>query len=219
MGLRYKSVSFTSSGCRKRSAAKGLRSLFFFFFFRFWDSFGHFSVTFSDASVTFRHFLPDSFCRTPFAAGWFFVDSPCPQKRENLQKPWFFVRSNPPKSVFRVRLNQADSAWFGLTILFLVLGSQVHSLHLAAQTVKTCSVEQAKNARDSELLYQCSIFKAFLHSVRESWRRRGLTLPLRNAKKSGNIWTVDQTSPSRFATHRSVCRMIKFLASGRGVVG
>ena len=36
-------------------------------FFRFRDAFGHFSVTFSDASVTF---LPNSFCRTPFAAGW-----------------------------------------------------------------------------------------------------------------------------------------------------
>ena len=39
-------------------------------FFRFWDAFGHFSVTFSDASVTFFvTFLPNSFCRTPFAAG------------------------------------------------------------------------------------------------------------------------------------------------------
>ena len=34
--------------------------------FRFRDSFGHFLVTFSDAPVTF---LPNSFCRTPFAAG------------------------------------------------------------------------------------------------------------------------------------------------------
>ena len=52
------------SGCRKRSAAKGVRSLFF----RFRDAFGHFSVTFSDASVTFFvTFLPNSFCRTPFA--------------------------------------------------------------------------------------------------------------------------------------------------------
>ena len=39
-------------------------------FFRFRDSFGHFSVTFSDAFVTFFvTFLPDSFCRTPFASG------------------------------------------------------------------------------------------------------------------------------------------------------
>ena len=39
-------------------------------FFRFRDAFGHFSVTFSDAFVTFFvTFLPDSFCRTPFAAG------------------------------------------------------------------------------------------------------------------------------------------------------
>ena len=48
-----------SSGCRKRSAAKGVRSLFFVF--------GILSVTFSDASVTFFvTFLPNSFCRTPF---------------------------------------------------------------------------------------------------------------------------------------------------------
>ena len=44
----------------------GKRSSIIFFVFR--DAFGHFSVTFSDASVTFfRHFfaellLPDSFC-------------------------------------------------------------------------------------------------------------------------------------------------------------
>ena len=31
-------------------------------FFRFWDAFGHFSVTFSDAFVTFSSL----FCRTPF---------------------------------------------------------------------------------------------------------------------------------------------------------
>ena len=48
------------SGCRKRRWAKGVRSFFFVF--------GHFSVTFSDASATsFVTFLPDSFCRTPFA--------------------------------------------------------------------------------------------------------------------------------------------------------
>ena len=47
------------SGCRKRSAAKGVRSLFCFR-----DAFGHFSVTFSDASVTFFvTFLPNSFAR------------------------------------------------------------------------------------------------------------------------------------------------------------
>ena len=35
-------------------AAKGVRQKDFdHFFFCFWDSFGHFSVTFSDASVTF----------------------------------------------------------------------------------------------------------------------------------------------------------------------
>ena len=39
-------------------------------FLRFRDAFGHFSVTFSDASVTFFvTFLPNSFCQTPFASG------------------------------------------------------------------------------------------------------------------------------------------------------
>ena len=39
-------------------------------FFRFRDAFGHFLVIFSAASVTFFvTFLPNSFCRTPFAAG------------------------------------------------------------------------------------------------------------------------------------------------------
>ena len=46
----------------------GKRSSITFFGFR--DAFGHFSVTFSDASVTFFvTFLPNSLCRTPFAAG------------------------------------------------------------------------------------------------------------------------------------------------------
>ena len=55
-------MKFGKSRCRKRSAAKGVRSLFFVF--------GTPSVTFSDAFVTFFvTFLPDSFCRTPFAAG------------------------------------------------------------------------------------------------------------------------------------------------------
>ena len=36
-------------------------------FFRFRDSFGHFLVTFSDTFLV--TFLPNSFCRTPFAAG------------------------------------------------------------------------------------------------------------------------------------------------------
>ena len=53
-----------------QGAAKGVRQKEFDHFFRFRDAFGHFSVTFSDASVTFfRHFLPNSFCRTPFASG------------------------------------------------------------------------------------------------------------------------------------------------------
>ena len=39
------------------------------FLFCFQDSFGHFLVTFSDASDTFFvTFLSNSFCRTPFAA-------------------------------------------------------------------------------------------------------------------------------------------------------
>ena len=63
---RFLCRSCRPSGCRKRSGAKGVRSLLF----RFRDAFGHFSVTFSDASVTFFvTFLPNSFCRTPFAAG------------------------------------------------------------------------------------------------------------------------------------------------------
>ena len=49
-----------SSGRRRRRSAKGVRSLFFCSR----DSFGHFSVTFSDASVTF---FPSLFCQTPFA--------------------------------------------------------------------------------------------------------------------------------------------------------
>ena len=53
-----------TSGCRKRRSAKGGRQKEFDRFF------GHFLVSFSDASVTFFvTFLPDSFCRTPFAAG------------------------------------------------------------------------------------------------------------------------------------------------------
>ena len=55
---------------KTQGAAKGVRQKEFDHFFRFRDAFGHFSVTFSDASVTFFvTFLPNSFCRTPFAAG------------------------------------------------------------------------------------------------------------------------------------------------------
>ena len=57
-----------------QGAAKGGRQKEFDHFFRFRDSFGHFLVTFSDASVAFFvTFLPNSFCRTPFAAGRFIV--------------------------------------------------------------------------------------------------------------------------------------------------
>ena len=55
-----------------QGAAKGVHQKEFDHFFRFRDSFGHFLVTFSDASVTFfafAIFVPNSFCRTPFVAG------------------------------------------------------------------------------------------------------------------------------------------------------
>ena len=53
-----------------QGAAKGGRQKECDHFFCFRDSFGHFLVTFSDASVTlFVTFLPNSFCRTAFAAG------------------------------------------------------------------------------------------------------------------------------------------------------
>ena len=54
-------------GCRKRRSAKGVRSLFSFSgLFR--SLFGHFFLCFRHS---FRHlFLPNSFCRAPFAAGW-----------------------------------------------------------------------------------------------------------------------------------------------------
>ena len=59
---------FKSLHLLHQGGAKGGRQKEFdHFFFR--DSFGHFLVTFSDASVTFLvAFLPDSFCRTPFVA-------------------------------------------------------------------------------------------------------------------------------------------------------
>ena len=59
---------------RFSTPAKGGRQKEFDHFFCFRDSFGHFLVTFSDASVTFFvtffvTFLPNSVCQTPFAAG------------------------------------------------------------------------------------------------------------------------------------------------------
>ena len=51
-------IAWFWSGCRKTRSAKGVRSLFCFR-----DCFGHFLVTFSDASVTFLWL----FCQTPFA--------------------------------------------------------------------------------------------------------------------------------------------------------
>ena len=51
-----------------QGAGKGGRQKEFDHFFRFWGSFGHFLVTFSDASVTFsslffaKLLLPESFC-------------------------------------------------------------------------------------------------------------------------------------------------------------
>ena len=60
-----KSTTPSLSGPPKRRSAKE-----FDHFFSERDSFGHFLVTSSDASVTiFVTFLPISFCRTPFAAG------------------------------------------------------------------------------------------------------------------------------------------------------
>ena len=56
-----------------QGAAEGGRQKGFDHFFHFRDSFGHSPVTFSDASVTFCHFLPNSFCRTPFVAGRSFL--------------------------------------------------------------------------------------------------------------------------------------------------
>ena len=53
---------FEHSGCHKRRSAKGVRSLFFVF--------GTLSVTFwSLFLMLLSRFLPNSFCRTPFAAG------------------------------------------------------------------------------------------------------------------------------------------------------
>ena len=62
-------ASFRKSGLPQK---RGRQKEFFFhrFFCHFGDSFGHFLVTFPDASVTFFvTFLPNSFCRSPFAAG------------------------------------------------------------------------------------------------------------------------------------------------------
>ena len=64
-------INTMASSTFSQGAAKGVRQKELdHFFFRFRDAFGHFSVTFSDASVTFFvTFVPNSFCRTPFAAG------------------------------------------------------------------------------------------------------------------------------------------------------
>ena len=52
------------SGCRKRSAAKGVWSLFGHFFWRFCLFFRH---------IFARLLLPNFFCPTPFAAGWVYM--------------------------------------------------------------------------------------------------------------------------------------------------
>ena len=71
-------------------------------FFRFRDAFGHFSVTFSDAFVTFFvTFLPDSFCRTPFAAGWKWL-------RAGNRYCWNLLRALTGKSYFP---NCSASPW------------------------------------------------------------------------------------------------------------
>ena len=65
LGAKPSFSDAAKSGCRKKSAAKGVQSLFSFSG-HFRSLFGHFS----DASVTFFvTFLPNSSCRTPFAAG------------------------------------------------------------------------------------------------------------------------------------------------------
>ena len=68
--LAFLDVHFDTRVSVTQGAAKGVRQKEFAHFFSFSGRFGHFSVTFSDASVTFfRHFfakllLPDSFCNT-----------------------------------------------------------------------------------------------------------------------------------------------------------
>ena len=75
---------------------------------------------------------------------------PVPPKTQNPAKTLIFrplksaqIRPNPVFRVRLIRLIRSERSG-------LVLWSQVHSLHLAARTVKTCSVERTKNARDSE---------------------------------------------------------------------
>ena len=54
-----KYVKSPNSGCRKRSAAKGVRSLFFVF--------GTLSVTFRSLFLTLLSLFSSLFCQTPFA--------------------------------------------------------------------------------------------------------------------------------------------------------
>ena len=63
-GTQYKRLARgytgqTHSGCRKRSAAKGVRSLFFVF--------GTLSVTFRSLFLTLLSLFSSLFCQTPFA--------------------------------------------------------------------------------------------------------------------------------------------------------
>ena len=83
-------------------------------FFRFRDAFGHFSVTFSDASVTFFvTFLPNSFCWSPFAAGQISVQATEPKSPRGGE------RKEPPEIIQRFRLRNwaISSADFAMTLM------------------------------------------------------------------------------------------------------
>ena len=102
-----------------QGAAEAVRQKEFDHFFHFRDAFGHFSVTFSDASVTFFvTFLPNSFCRTPFAARWptavFNLKSSTP-----LPAPRTLLSPLPSRKNKNIRNVHQD---YVLVIVFLVHG-------------------------------------------------------------------------------------------------
>ena len=85
--VAYVCDSVLSETCQLRVPQKEVGKRSSVTFFRFRDSFGHFLVTFSDASLTFFiTFLPNSFCRTPLRQGdqpfaWFITGvHGCPTK-------------------------------------------------------------------------------------------------------------------------------------------
>ena len=115
------------SSLSKRRSAKGVRSLFF----RFRATFGHFSVTFSDASVPF--FV--TFCQIPFAGlllrqgerllrklpGKFGVlgncwDCRCSEEQRN-GSPTGSLRSSSPSSSPSTPISPAVSAAVSVAIL------------------------------------------------------------------------------------------------------